>query len=78
MYNRLNNTTDDITYSKAYHLYIVDDKIVLSIDKQYYYIHMPSKKFTIHQDYEAYEIENTGKIKEFVGMCAELYKINAS
>ena len=78
MYNRLNNTTDDITYSKAYHLYIVDDKIVLSIDKQYYYIHMPSKNFSTHQDYEAYEIENTGIIKEFVDMCAELYKKNAS
>ena len=74
----MNNTTDDITYSKAYHLYIVGNKIVLSIDKQYYYIHMPSKNFSTHQDYEAYEIENTGKVKEFVDMCAELYKNNAS
>ena len=69
---------NDITYSEEYSLYYNNNKIILMLDKSYYPYGTPIGKFSVYQDTTYYEIENTGKVKEFVDMCNELYKKNAS
>ena len=59
-------------------MYVIDGKLVLSITNFLGTHSMPKDIFNEHSETTYYEIENTGIIKEFVDMCNELYKNNAS
>ena len=80
-YLRLYHTPDEsiyISYGTTHFMYVIDGKLVLSITNFLGTHSMPKDIFNEHSETTYYEIENTGIIKEFVDMCNELYKNNAS
>lgn len=77
-FKELHSKFYDITYFNPFSLYLYDGKVILKTEDICAVNNLSKTSIDFFIDQEYYEIENTGIIKEFVDMCAELYKKNAS